>query len=273
MNILETHQESLENLYSRCMLMPRLRKEFTEDPNYEFPLYLKEQGIPEKFGIDLLCQMALHKRAKLEALVGLLRHHFEGNSQRTADMLHLAAKADLVDWSPQLKIFIVKFNISADVQYELDRFQHPLPMVIPPREIKNNLSSGYLHGSESVLLRDNHHEDDVCLDHLNRVDKVPLTVNMTTASMIKNQWKNMDKPKVGETRIEFERRKKAFEKFNQTAMDVLGVLMAHSDKFYLTHRYDKRGRIYAVGYTCNYQGNSWQKAQIEFHEKELVDEA
>lgn len=270
MGILEDHQESLEQLYSRCMLMPRLRREFTEDKEFEFPLYMKEQGIPEKFGIDLLCQMALHKRAKLEALVGLLRHHFEGNSQRTADMLHLAAKADLVDWSPNLKIFIVKFNISADVQYELDRFQHPLPMVIEPREIKNNLSSGYLHGSDSVLLRDNHHNDDVCLDHLNRVDKVPLTVNMNTASMIKNQWKNLDKPKVGETRIEFERRKKAFEKYDRTAMDVMALLMQHSDRFWMTHRYDKRGRVYCQGYHVNYQGTPWNKAVCEFADKEHV---
>ena len=40
--------------------------------------------------------------------------------------------------------------------------------------------------------------------------------------------------------------------------------------FYLTHRYDKRGRTYAQGYYINPQGNEWNKAVLEFADKEIV---
>jgi len=38
----------------------------------------------------------------------------------------------------------------------------------------------------------------------------------------------------------------------------------------LTHKYDKRGRCYSQGYHVNPQGNDWNKAVIEFAEKEPV---
>ena len=45
-----------------------------------------------------------------------------------------------------------------------------------------------------------------------------------------------------------------------------------SDKsFWLTHKYDKRGRIYDVGYFINPQGNDYHKASIELAHKEVVN--
>jgi DNA-directed RNA polymerase len=46
--------------------------------------------------------------------------------------------------------------------------------------------------------------------------------------------------------------------------------MMLGNEFYLTHRYDKRGRCYAQGYHVNPQGNDWNKAVIELAEKEVV---
>ncbi len=75
-------------------------------------------------------------------------------------------------------------------------------MVVEPRKLKTNSDTGYLvsgfHGS--VILKNNHHEDDVCLDHLNRLNRIKLQINEQTAVMVSNKWKNLDKPKNGETR-------------------------------------------------------------------------
>lgn len=264
------HQEKLELLFSKNQLLPRIRQEFMDTTQFDFPQYIRSIGLPVKFGIDLMVQMALHKRADLPTLLGTLRHHYD-TSQECADAIHTAAAHDLVDWSPELQVFIVKFTITADVQEELDRFQFPLPMVVEPKEVTHNKMTGYLVNKGSIILRDNHHDDDVCLDHINRLNKMKFCINHTTAKMIKNSWRNLDHAKEGESKQDFQRRVKAFEKYDRTAKDVIDFLIQEGNEFHLTHRYDKRGRFYCQGYHVTYQGNPWNKAVIEFADKEMID--
>ena len=129
MNAREAHQMELEKLYNKNQLLKRVRAEFIECKEVSFPKYIVSKGIPEAFGIDLLAQMALHKRASLPIMVGCLQH-LTRDPQECADLLYLCAEADLIDWDPVLETFIVCFTISAHVQEELDRFQFPLPMVV-----------------------------------------------------------------------------------------------------------------------------------------------
>ena len=264
------HQVELERLFNKNQLIPRIRREFQECDKVSFTKHMEDNKIPVPFGLDLLVQMSLHKRASLTTLIGCLRHHFQDN-QLTADMLYKAADANLVDYSVPLRVFIVKFDISADVQAELDRFQFPLPMVVEPLPVLNNRSTGYLTSGGSIILRHNHHNDDVCLDHINRVNKIQFVINTNTATMVKNKWRNLDKPKEGESKEDFNKRKRAFEKYDRTAKDVISLLCKEGNEFYLTHRYDKRGRIYCQGYHVTYQGAPWNKAVIEFAQQEVIE--
>jgi DNA-directed RNA polymerase len=207
-------------------------------------------------------------------MVGILRHHFEpapNASQLCADMLHQALFAELMGWDGRNKQFVVHINITEDVQRDLDRFQFPLPMVVPPRLVRENEDTGYFTCKGSILLRKNHHTDDVCLDHINRVNRMRFRIDHVTARMIKNRWRNLDKPKEGESQDEFNKRVKAFDKYDRTSKEVIDKLLAHGNEFYLTHRYDKRGRIYCQGYHVNYQGAPWNKAVIELADREFVD--
>ena len=265
-----SHQIELEKLFNKNQLIPRIRQEFQNCKEFDFSAYMDAHKIPLTFGFDLLTQMALHKRTTLPILVGILRHHFD-DSQLTADMILKAAEADLVDWVHGLQVFVVKFTLSADVQEELDRFQFPLPMVVEPRKLTCNTDTGYLMTGGSVILKKNHHEDDVCLDHINRVNGVKFSIDLDTATMVKNRWRNLDKPKAGETKDDFEKRKRAFEKYDRTAKDVIALLIQEGNEFYLTHRYDKRGRIYCQGYHVNYQGAPWNKAVIQLADKEIIE--
>lgn len=265
-----SHQIELEKLFNKNQLIPRIRQEFQNCKEFDFSAYMDAHKIPLPFGFDLLTQMALHKRTTLPILVGILRHHFD-DSQLTADMILKAAEADLVDWVHGLQVFVVKFTLSADVQEELDRFQFPLPMVVEPRKLTCNTDTGYLMTGGSVILKKNHHEDDVCLDHINRVNGVKFSIDLDTATMVKNRWRNLDKPKAGETKDDFEKRKRAFEKYDRTAKDVIALLIQEGNEFYLTHRYDKRGRIYCQGYHVNYQGAPWNKAVIQLADKEIIE--
>lgn len=271
-NPLFEHQLELEELYDKNQAVTRIHAEFTDAP-VDFEAFFLEHNINVDFGFDLLVQMVLHKRATLPTLVGILRKHFAGPdaSQQAADMLKLCAELDLVDWAPSSEQFIVRINISNDVQEDIDRFQYPLPMVVRPRFVRNNRDTGYLLTRNSIILKKNHHEDDVCLDHINRVNRIRFTINHDTARMIRNRWRNLDRPKQGESQLEFEKRVRAFEKYDRTAKDVMDKLLQHGNSFFLTHKYDKRGRVYCQGYHVNYQGAPWNKAVIELADKELVE--
>ena len=266
---LYTLQITLERLYSKNQLHRRIAKEFTES-TLGFAECLTENNMPLSFGFDVLVQLALHKRADVPKMIGLVRKHFS-TLQETADMLMKLAEMDLIDFDINRREFVVIYGISEDVQEELDRYQFPLPMVVPPQPIRDNMDTGYILGRGSVILRNNHHDDDVNLDHLNRVNKIPFTINFDTATMVKNQWRNLDKRKEGESSHEFEARKRAFEKYDRVAHDVMEKLVEHGNRHFMTHKYDKRGRTYCQGYHVSYQGTAWNKAVIELADKEMVD--
>ena len=261
-------QVELEELYSKHQLMYRLRKEFAECPEFDFCAATENAGVPVKFGIDLLCQMALHKRCSLPTLIGVMYHHLK-DAQATADMLLKCVEAEMVDWLPQYECFVVAFPITDELQLELDKFQFPLPMVVPPLKVTNNSETGYWLVGGSLILKNNHHNDDICLDHINRMNAIKFTLNMDMVKLVRNRWRNLDKKKPNESRDDFDRRKRAFQKYDRTAHDVIAKLHTYNNEFYLTHKYDKRGRTYCQGYHVNYQGTAWNKAVIEFHDKEI----
>lgn len=270
-----SHQIELETLFNKNQLLKRVRHEFTSNKQVDLFAYMTARNIDPDFGYDLLVQLVLHKRTTLPTMVGILRHHADrkelGSLQAVADMILRCCEHDLCDWAPLTQQLIIRFDITPDVQEELDRYQFPLPMVVEPRELKRNNDSAYVISSDgSVILRKNHHDDDVCLDHINRVNKIRFTLDNDTARMIGNRWRNLDKPKPGETKQDFERRKRAFDKYDRTARKVMDQVTRLGNEFYLTHKYDKRGRVYCQGYHVNYQGAAWNKAVIQLADKELV---
>jgi hypothetical protein len=267
-NTRHEHQAELERLYDKNQLLRRVREEFKK---YKDMLQetLSKAELPEDFAFDLLAQMAIHKRATVPTLVGCLRHHCESD-QETANLIERAVDAQFVSYSSRDKLLIVRFGISEELQCELDRYQYPLPMVIQPKQLQSNLDTGYLTQRSSVILRDNYHEDDVCLDHLNRMNQMKLAVNLDVSQTIQNRWKKLDKKKNHESWADYQKRRKAFDKYNSVAKDVIGLLVREGNELYLTHRYDKRGRTYCMGFHVTYQGTDWNKAVLELADKEAL---
>ena len=265
-------QIDLEERYAKNHLVKRIKKELIANGFVEF---LNEKDIPELFGIDLITQMILHKRAKVNVLIGLLWFHFRNQEnqgtnpfQACADMLKKAVEADVVDFSHIDDRFILKYDLPRAIQKEIDMYQFPLPMVVHPKKVTNNRETGYYTIRESVILKNNHHDEDVVLEHLNKCNSVKLCLNIDTVRLVQNQWRNLDKLKPGETVKDWQKRVKAFEKYDASSREVIESLYIMGNEFWLTHRYDKRGRTYAVGYHVNTQGNDWNKAVVEFADKE-----
>lgn len=136
------------------------------------------------------------------------------------------------------------------------------PMVCEPLELTNNYSSGYLSHKDSLILGNgNHHDGDICLDVLNTMNKVALKLDTEYLCSIEeeatfkldtpekcDQWKNFKKQSYG-----------------------IYELLANNGTFYMTHKVDKRGRIYSQGYHVNPQGSSFKKSMVELTNEELVE--
>lgn len=268
-----TNQVELESLYNKNQTMRRLKQE-ARIPEIE--KHCATHEIPFDFALDLIAQMCLHKRAQIGVFVGILRHHFltETNpSQACADMILKAAEVDLVDIrETDFGAFelVLKLDVPPEVREEIEQYQYPLPMVVQPAHVHNNTDIGMFTIRGSIILKDNHHDGDVCLEHINRVNKTAFAINPDTVRLVRNRWKDLDHQRPDEDQEDYLKRVKAFEKYDRVSRDVVDMLSVEAEPFYLTHRYDKRGRTYAQGYHINPQGNDWNKAVVEFAYKEAL---
>lgn len=254
------NQEDIEFKYNKAQLMPRLIKEFKT-------LNLDTKDLDPEWVYRLIAVMAIHKRANIETLVGLM---YVDNAQKTADLLQRAIDLDFVDYYSDLDLFVTKGEPSEELQEEFDAYQYPPPMVQRPEWCYSNRDTGYLTIKGSLLLKDNHHDWDICLDHINRLNEIEFSVNLDVARQVSNSWKKLTKQKEDESLEDFQKKKKAFDKYNNSCHEVINFLVHHNNKFYLTNRYDKRGRTYSQGYHINPQGNDWNKAILELHIKESL---
>ena len=82
---------------------------------------------------------------------------------------------------------------------------------------------------------------------------------MDTAEHCSVQW---NKP------IDTTAKQHSYDKYVNTAKAMCKAFSGND--IYLTHKYDKRGRIYCQGYFISYQGTDWNKAVIELSNKEIV---
>ncbi|MFV0357709.1 MAG: hypothetical protein ACK5LG_21785 [Bacteroides thetaiotaomicron] len=260
----------LEHRYSKNQLVSRIRKEFEECDSFNFAEHFASMDLDPDLCISILVQLCIHKRANMQTMVGCVRRRAD-NVQEVAGTLEALAKADFINWDPELEMFIVAMDISKDVRDEIDLYQYPLPMIIEPKEVKDNMDTGYLTSRYSVILKNNHHDEDVCLDHINSCNRTALSIDVDVVNMISNKWKGLDKQKPDETRDDFLRRVKAFRKYDETAHTVMSLLVKHGNRLHLPHGFDKRGRTFARGHHVNYQGNAWNKAVICFAEGEVVE--
>ena len=258
-------QSDLETLYSKYQLLPVLREEFAiiaeKYPNEDY----------HPFICDMLAQICLHRQADPPTLVGILSPKY-GSPQSVADMLLLMCEFDYLDYNEESGNFMVKFDISEDVQTLLDRYQYPLPMILAPKKVEDNHSTGYHTIFNSVILNGSKHfsKVDVCLDHLNRINAVPLALDF---SVINSNEGKYIKPtrKEGENYKDFRARLKQASVFYGVSIGVMEGIAELSDVLYLTHRYDRRGRCYASGYHINTQGTDYNKAVLQLaHKEELT---
>lgn len=254
-------QRDIESRTNKNLLLKRVMEEFQT-------LDFGDVSEEIKKNISyILAQVFLHKRLLPEALIALCSKRME--LQDASNLIEELVENEWIGWNGiQL---ITALDLSNDVKKELDLYQFPLPMLIQPRKVNKNNDTGYWFCKKgSIILKDNYHEDDVCLDVINKANSIKLKLNSKTCTMVQNQWHDLDHQKKGETKEEYEQRLKQFNSFNERAKKVQDWLIQQGI-FFITNKYDKRGRMYSQGYYVNPQGTDYQKACIELAKGEFLN--
>lgn len=297
-------QELIETMYNRNQKRSLIRHELRSSPEI-FELISKtvslaeewkhmkffdsknkrlealDENIFEDFYLDLVGVLAQRKMAQYTEIVGSVRGHIKTMTDKEAirtagELISLAVLNDLIALIPATRNTSMRLvsRVSLDEHTEalIKQYQYLPPMIVPPEEVKTNHDSGYLTLQwDSLILKDNHHEEDICLDHINRSNSVALSLDARVIRNIRDNRKHLDAPKTGESLEEYEKRVQSFLKMEKESMQVFATLINQGNQFYLTHKYDKRGRTYCQGHHVNPQGNAYRKAIIELTNKELVE--
>ena len=251
----QTEQLQMEVLFNKNQLYPRLERYYKK--NEGITNLILFHGLDYGFAITLLMELAIHKRMKYSTCIGCC-YYFYKQGQKTADALFECLKAGLCNLDFNRGEIYVRYDIPEDMQKELNLFQFPMPLICKPRECTSNKINGYyVADTGSLMLNSKVPKYDINLEHLNRINNVrlKLTDNMT---VMPNIWKQATS----------EMSQKNHDKFTVHAQ-IMGRIF-QDRTFYLTHKYDHRGRFYDVGYFINPQGNDWQKASIELAHQEKV---
>lgn len=184
----------------------------------------------------------------------------------TSELLAILSEVDAYDLNKASKMasiyLISRLPLPTDILDKIVRSEYLPPMVCIPLELVNNFSSGYLGFNESLILKKNHHDGDICLDVLNKVNNVALQMDTEFLSKVEEKpTSELDSPE----------KLTNWNKFKYQSHEIYKLLaIEQGNQFYLTHKVDKRGRIYASGYHVNTQGASYKKAMLELKREEVI---
>lgn len=229
--------------------------------------------------LDILSILGERGDITVSAIVSMLcERDIETNGEYLLNLLIEGAELGFYDIrksqdGEKVKVF-TKYTITPEYQAIINRFKYLNPMLVQPVDVNirnNNKGSGHLTiYDDSLILGGVYHNKDIDSKFLDNINNIAYELNIDVIQNFRNAWKHLDKPKPNETRNDFIKRVKAFNKYEQGCYTAFAELYENGNKFWFTHKYDKRGRAYCSGYYCNYQGNPFAKAVIEFKNKKKI---
>lgn len=136
------------------------------------------------------------------------------------------------------------------------------PLVVQPKTLRHNKDTPYLTiGNESLILNKGHHNGDICLDVINKKNAVALSLDTEFLCLVEETPNSpLDSPEKVSNWVA--QKTQSYEFYT--------LMVAQGNKFHLSHKPDKRGRLYCVGYHISTQGSPIKKAMIELHHREVV---
>lgn len=204
--------------------------------------------------------------------------------QTIAEVLAVLCETDVYDIRkphPKASLYI-KSNITFDER--LSNFIayscYLPPLVCEPRELVNNRSTAYYtHESDSLILGGgfNHHDGNICLDVLNSRNRVPLSLDVQFLCTVEEEpTHDLDVIDSDEDLSDWQiadmvrKQKQNWARYKEQSYYFYSLMVNQGNRFYISNKVDKRGRMYACGYHITPQGTSFKKAMINFADQEQV---
>ena len=257
-----------------------LAKDYYPSKNARIEL-LKKQDI-EKLVLSLLagtlqCQVAYPFTAICGELAGALKGFSKPDAVKTVgELLAVMCNSDAYDInrrSDDSFELVSRLEVPEKVLHWAENTQYLPPMIVQPLEVKNNRDTGYLTVKDSLVLgKGNHHNGDICLDVINVANSVQLKLDTQFVSSYELEFNPSTKPKrKAVTPMGLRTAVENFSLYKKMTYRTMSMIAQTNNEFYLTHRVDKRGRLYSCGYHLATQGTAYNKACIEFCEEVFID--
>lgn len=200
-------------------------------------------------------------------LAGILKFSDKVASIQTiSEMVAVVAATDLYDLNKSDKFESWHIQSNIELSHELEQYMinctYLPPLVHKPEPLEDNRSSAYLTiHNDSVILNKGHHDGDVCLDVLDRMNSTELSLNLEFLSRVEEE------PNTDASALD---KQTAWLALKTQSHEHYKLIAGQGNKFYLAHKYDRRGRAYAQGYHISTQGSPYKKAMIDLNHKHTV---
>lgn len=201
-------------------------------------------------------------------IAGILKFDDKVDSVTTvAEMIVVLCETNLYDLNKSSKFDSWYIVSNIELSHELEQFiensAYLPPLVHPPEPLKHNRQSAYLTvGLESVILNKGHHDGDVCLDVINIMNSVPLSLHTGFLSRVEEE------PNTDITALD---KATSWLKMKAQSHEMYKLMVGQGNRFCMSYNWDRRGRGYAKGYHISPQGSPYKKAMLEFADKEVVE--
>ncbi|MCI4437551.1 MAG: hypothetical protein JHC33_12155, partial [Ignisphaera sp.] len=244
-------QMQLENKYSKRLATSRIRSMIDN----EDILVLTQLGMAE--GVATAMLLAVLENSKNKPIQGLISRlasllDIEPEEVIQKDYVMTGAKSGIytIIQSNEGSLYI-KNNVFLPHAQEQELAQTTVlpPLLVEPKSWTSNSNGGYYSIKHSAILGNkNHHEGEICLPVLNKLQSVGFKLDRYITDTFKDVT-SYDKKKV------------------QDVVSDIG-----DNEFYFMWQYDKRGRMYSKGYELILQSSEYHKATLNFAKAEVCTE-
>lgn len=194
-----------------------------------------------------------------------IKHPFEAIYTAT-ELLNAGCECGLYDIHMRPNAIKIEacFDLPEQLLKDIDQAQYPTPMICPPRKVDgaNNLDTSHItRVSHLILGKVGHHNEHLCVDSINYFNSIPLSLDEEILACEESFSKPLD------TR----EKREQFQKMAADSNEAYNMMLIDGNRFWLTHKYDYRGRTYSQGYHINIQSTEYKKALISFANREVME--
>lgn len=241
-DVQKQNELNFANFNTKTYLLPFAQAEASKYPE-----------LNQEYLIEALISIYANSSCAVQAVLGAWEK-FDDDIQTKVSILQSFIDNRILVLDPLKGKLSARIPLSSNEKEPIYKFGFPLPLVVPPRKLRNNYDSGYYTTSECIVknLKDIKCDYDVNLEHINLVNSIPMTLNIS----LYNHEDIMEYAFGSEpTYVEL-------HKFEQAKS--MAQTYYQEYPMWLTHSYDTRGRYYCNGYQFTYQNRDFDKALIIF---------